>query len=224
MNVEHQSNRVNVWSDVPSTIKYPSEKLTKDSLDTISLALSTHNHNLNDLAEKSYNSLDDLPSLNFEPANANIQSHIGDGDIHVTTVKTSAWDAKLDVSTVIPSLDTIDKRLTPAINEVNAIAKGAGNGETITDIEALVILLNAAVPTDYPYGKNFYVVDTEVPDFWVSAIDSSSVTYVYVDDTTFLDDIAITGSLQVGYYSISELEGQKVCFASDGTGQTPDIG
>ena len=47
----------------------------------------SHNHNLNDLAEKSYNSLDDLPSLDFEPANANIQGHIGDEDIHVTSSK-----------------------------------------------------------------------------------------------------------------------------------------
>ena len=165
---------------------------------------------LNNLAEKSYNSLTDTPSLDFEPANANIQSHIGDGDIHVTTDKTAAWDAKFDVDTVIPSLDTIDKRLTPAINEVNAIAKGAGNGETVTDIAALVTLLNNALPTDYPYGKNFYIIDTEVPDFWISTIGSVSVPYTYIDDTEFLDDIAVTGSLQIGYYSVSELEGQKV--------------
>jgi hypothetical protein len=176
----------------------------------LNFSLATHNHNLNDLTEKSYNSLSDLPSLNFEPANANIQSHIGDGNIHVTTIKTAAWDAKLDVSTSIPSLDTIDKRLTPAINEVNAIAKGAGNGETVTDIAALVTLLNNALPTDYPYGKNFYLVDTEVPDFWISVVSSTSVPYTYVDDTTFLDDIAVTGILQIGYYSVSELEGQKV--------------
>jgi hypothetical protein len=35
----------------------------------------SHNHKLNDLAEKSYNSLDDLPILDFEPADENIQSY-----------------------------------------------------------------------------------------------------------------------------------------------------
>ena len=53
----------------------------------------SHNHNLNDLAEKSYNSLDDLPILDFEPANENIQSHIGDGAIHVTSLQKEDFHA-----------------------------------------------------------------------------------------------------------------------------------
>ena len=59
----------------------------------------SHNHKLNDLAEKSYNSLTDTPSLDFEPANENIQSHIGDEDIHVTSTEKSTWSGKQDALT-----------------------------------------------------------------------------------------------------------------------------
>ena len=115
---------------------------------------------------------------------------------------------KLEYNTVINSLDTEDKTLNGAINEVNAIAKGAANGETFATISALVTDLNTAL--NYPYGRNLYVVDTEVPDFWISAIAETSVPYTYSDDATFLSDMAITGSLQVGLFIISELETQKV--------------
>jgi hypothetical protein len=64
----------------------------KAYFDTIYASI-THNHNLNDLAEKSYNSLDDLPTLDFEPADANIQSHIGDEDIHVTSLQKEDFHA-----------------------------------------------------------------------------------------------------------------------------------
>lgn len=115
---------------------------------------------------------------------------------------------KIEYNTVINSLDTEDKTLNGAINEINAIAKGAANGETFATISALVTDLNIAL--NYPYGRNLYVVDTEVPDFWISAIAETSVPYTYSDDATFLSDMAITGSLQVGLFIISELETQKV--------------
>ena len=65
----------------------------KAFFDTIYASI-THNHNLNDLTEKSYNSLTDRPSLDFEPANENIQSHIGDEDIHVTSHRKKHMERK----------------------------------------------------------------------------------------------------------------------------------
>jgi hypothetical protein len=69
---EDVSNKVTVFQLTPDGLHYPSEKLTKDSLDEKSAV--NHNHNLNDLSEKSYNSLTNKPltaaiPLNFLPAN-----------------------------------------------------------------------------------------------------------------------------------------------------------
>jgi len=77
----------------------------------------THNHKLNDLAEKSYNSLTDTPSLNFEPANANIQGHIGDGDIHVTSTEKSTWSGKQDALTFSTNIEA-DKASTTKISAI----------------------------------------------------------------------------------------------------------
>lgn len=77
----------------------------------------THNHKLNDLAEKSYNSLDDLPILDFEPANENIQSHIGDEDIHVTSTEKSTWSGKQDALTFSTNIET-DKASTTKISAI----------------------------------------------------------------------------------------------------------
>lgn len=57
------------------------------AIDVSNKSNTNHNHNLNDLTEKSYNSLTDKPdySSTYEPKNSNIQTHIGDATIHVTT-------------------------------------------------------------------------------------------------------------------------------------------
>lgn len=129
---------------------------------------------------------------------------------HVTSMQISGWNAKLDYDTQIASLTTVNKNLNLAINEINAISKGASNGDSVENIEALVTLLNSANTDEKPYGRNIYIIDVTVPDYWINAIDSTHTPYTYVDDATFLSDIAITGSLKIGYYTISQLEGQKV--------------
>ncbi len=88
----------------------------KAYFDTIYASI-THNHNLNDLSEKSYSSLTDTPSLDFEPANENIQSHIGDGDIHVTSTEKSTWSGKQDALTFSNDIET-DKASTTKVSAI----------------------------------------------------------------------------------------------------------
>ena len=75
-----------------------------------------HNHTLSSLSEKSYDSLTEKPNIpslpiaisdvtnlqtelnGKEPANANIQSHIADSNIHVTSTEKTTWNAKADQS------------------------------------------------------------------------------------------------------------------------------
>jgi len=54
------------------------------------------------------------------------------------------------------------------------------------------------------------IVTLEVPDLWISGIESTSSIYTYVDDETFVNLLATDGYVQVGYYKLSALETQKV--------------
>ena len=213
------SKIVTTWTATTLDTNIPSEKLVKDSLNgkqdalTFSTDIETDKASTTKisaiktfydwavakflLATKLVTSWSGTPSNENIPSEKLVYDELVDLD-----------DNKLEYNTVINSLDTEDKTLNGAINEVNAIAKGAANGETFATISALVTDLNTAL--NYPYGRNLYVVDTEVPDFWISAIAETSVPYTYSDDATFLSDMAITGSLQVGLFIISELETQKV--------------
>jgi len=122
----------------------------KAYFDTIYASI-THNHNLNDLAEKSYNSLTDRPSLDFEPANENIQLHIGDGDIHVTSTEKSTWSGKQDALTFSTDIET-DKASTTKISAIKTFYDWAV-GKFI-DLTKIVTSWNATtLDTNIPSEK-----------------------------------------------------------------------
>lgn len=64
-------------------------------------------------------------------------------------------------------LETESTNIVDAINEVNAIAKGAGNGRVFATVVALDAWL--AIPENVSLlkiGDAFYIVELEVPDYW----------------------------------------------------------
>jgi hypothetical protein len=108
------------------------------------------------------------------------------------------------------SLTTTNKTIPTAINEVNSIAKGANQALSYANYSAMVIAFNSLDDDEYNVGQNVYVVTTEVPDLWVSSVESTSSTYTYVDDATIVSELETNGYIQVGYYKLSMLETQKV--------------
>lgn len=73
-----------------------SGKLLKDGLvNTTDFAVSTHNHNLNDLTEKSYNSLTDKPTIP-----AAYEHPTGDGNLHVPPNNTTNAGKVLTAGTI----------------------------------------------------------------------------------------------------------------------------
>ena len=54
------------------------------------------------------------------------------------------------------------------------------------------------------------IVTLEVPDLWISGIESTSSTYTYTTDSAFTTALSTNGYVQVGYYKLSALETQKV--------------
>ena len=74
----------------------------------------------------------------------------------------------------------------------------------------MITAINAMDDDEYNVGQNIYVVTVEVPDLWVSSVESTSSTYTYIDDATFITALETNGYVQVGYYKLSMLETQKV--------------
>lgn len=108
------------------------------------------------------------------------------------------------------SLDTTRKTIVGAINEVNSIAKGSNQALSFANYSAMVSEFNSLAGNEYSVGQNVMVVTLEVPDLWISGIESTSSTYTYTTDEAFITALATNGYVQVGYYKLSALETQKV--------------
>lgn len=108
------------------------------------------------------------------------------------------------------SLDTTRKTIVGAINEVNSIAKGSNQSLSFANYSAMVTEFNSLAGNEYNVGQNIMVVTLEVPDLWISGIESTSSTYTYTTDEAFTAALATNGYVQVGYYKLSALETQKV--------------
>ena len=108
------------------------------------------------------------------------------------------------------TLTTTNKTVPTAINEVNSIAKGANQALSYSNYSAMVTAFNALDDDVYNVGQNVMIVTLEVPDLWISGIESTSSTYTYVDDVTIISALQTNGYIQVGYYKLSMLETQKV--------------
>lgn len=93
------------------------------------------------------------------------------------------------------------------IGTVKEIAEGANIAIVFDNYEALVTFFNSESDS-LKVGTNLYVKTVDVPDLWISAVESESVSYTYTTDADFLT--YINGNGQIGYYKFSELETQKV--------------
>lgn len=108
------------------------------------------------------------------------------------------------------SLNTTSKTVSGAINEVNGIAKGANQALSYADYQTMVAAFNAASATAFNVGQNIYIVTVDVPDLWVSSIETTAVAYEYTTDAAFISALETNHYVQVGYYKLSALETQEV--------------
>ena len=126
----------------------------------------------------------------------------------VTTSEKNTWNSKQNATD--NNLQTTNKTITSAINEVNSIAKGANQAISYTSYSAMVTAINALASTALNVGQNIYIETLEVPDLWVYKVESTSSSYTYTTDEAITTALETTGYIQVGYYKLSALETQKV--------------
>ena len=108
------------------------------------------------------------------------------------------------------TLNTNNKTVPTAINEVNSIAKGANQAISYGNYSTMITAFNALDDDVYRLGQNIYIETLEVPDLWIISVESTSVPYTYTTDAAFITHTAQAGGGQVGYYKIAQLETQKV--------------
>ena len=95
-------------------------------------------------------------------------------------------------------------------NELFKMVQQIPKAKTYENIQAMVNDLNSAQATTYNTGSSIFIQSLNVPDFWIYAVNDSSVQYTYTTDQALIDTIKNSGSIQIGYYSISLLETEKV--------------
>ena len=108
------------------------------------------------------------------------------------------------------TLTTISKTVPTAINEVNSIAKGANQALSYSNYQAMITAFNSLANDVYNVGQNVMIVTLQVPDLWISGIESTNVPYTYTTDEAVTTALSTNGYIQVGYYKLSALETQKV--------------
>lgn len=87
---------------------------------------------------------------------------------------------------------------------------GKSQSKTYNNYQAFVTAVNAMNNTALKVGDNVFIVTADVPDMWVSAVNSSSASYTYSSDSAIVTALGSTNGLTVGYYVFRKLETQKV--------------
>ncbi len=96
------------------------------------------------------------------------------------------------------------------LEDVKLIAQGASQSVTFADYESLIENINSLGDDEYSVGRNFNIVTVGVPDLWISAVNETYVEYTYTSDDTITAEIEDNEFIQIGYYSFSMLETQKI--------------
>ena len=91
-----------------------------------------------------------------------------------------------------------------------AIAKGANQAVTFANYSEVIEILNNAVANVYNAGQNLYIIDTNVPDLWISENVDTPKIYEYTTDEAFVEDLVSNGKVTLGWHAVSMLETQKV--------------
>ena len=143
--------------------------------------------------------------------NAAIDVEISSMKAKESVIEESVATLKENMASNVQELSAKTSANSEKLLEVESIAKGAAVPLDFDTYADMIRAFNGASATAYPKGNNVHVVTVGVPDAWISGVLDVSVQYVYVTDAQFEADLK-KGRVQVGYYQLSELEGQKADF------------
>ena len=90
------------------------------------------------------------------------------------------------------------------------IAKGRNQAVAYSNYGAMVDALNAMDNAEFRTGQNIYIGTVGVPDLWVYTVEPVKNTFSYESDEKVVELLLNNTTIQVGYYKLAMLEGQKV--------------
>lgn len=127
-----------------------------------------------------------------------------------TRVETDIQPTLTEIGNTASSANTKADTAISTANTAKSIADGANQALSYENYQAMITAFNSLASTAYKVGQNIMIITLNVPDLWISGIESTSSTYTYTTDEAFKTALATNGYVQVGYYKLSALETQKV--------------
>ena len=130
--------------------------------------------------------------------------------------ETSAQNASSSASAANESAEqamTAAQNAQDAENNINTTLRDVAKAKSFDNYGELVThLKNDVLAIPYTTGQPFYIIETDVPDLWVSAVDlTTNHAYSYTSASQFLTDLDNNGGkLWVGNYQLAKLETAKV--------------
>ena len=125
-------------------------------------------------------------------------------------VQSSVTQVEADLQPTITSIENTADTANSTANTAKRIAEGANQALSYGNYQTMITAFNALANNIYNVGQNVMIITLEVPDLWISSIESTSQAYTYTTDEAFTTALAINGYVQVGHYKLSALETQKV--------------
>lgn len=82
------------------------------------------------------------------------------------------------------------------------------------NLSEMISALNVMQSEALKVGDNIFIVDADVPDFWIMGIQGSSEEYQYTNDDMLINDLLTNGTIHCGYFALARLEIGKIDLSS----------
>lgn len=142
-----------------------------------------------------------VQSVNGKTGNVNLTAT----DVGALSATTQYVQSVNGNSGVITGLATDNE-----LEEVRQIALGASSSKMFDNYALMCEDLNHAAKTDYKAPQDIMIRTVNVPDLWISEVEEYQVSYGYTTDEALLETMRAQGYVQIGYFQVSEREGQKI--------------
>ena len=95
-------------------------------------------------------------------------------------------------------------------NELREGLAGKSTTKTYDNYQAFVTAMGLLPKSELKVGDNVYIKKLDVPDMWVTAVNETSTAYTYTNDQAIINALDTAAGLNVGYFTFSKLETEKV--------------
>ena len=113
-------------------------------------------------------------------------------------------------SSMESEFNTFQTTVTNNVDTLESIVKGRNQALAYNSYSEMITALNGMTKDELKRGQNIYIGTVGVPDLWVYSVETTKVTYSYVNDNTIVNTLDTNTTIQVGYYKLAQLETQKV--------------